>query len=151
MQDELRELLEAAMYKEIASQAFYIAGQNNTEDPGAKVLMKELAEEELRHLQMLKEVSERDWKEGQWHRKSIPNLMISEYLTGSDKLEGASLQETLAFAMKQEQRAVEFYSQMMSAFRHEDAKRLCDRLVHEELKHKQRLELFYDSLFYGED
>ena len=57
MQDELRELLEAAMYKEIASQAFYIAGQNGTEDPGAKALMRELSEAELHHLQMLKEVS----------------------------------------------------------------------------------------------
>ena len=37
---------------------------------------------------------------------------------------------------------VEFYSQMMSAFRHEEAKHLCERLVHKELKHKQRLELF---------
>jgi len=151
MQDEFRELVEAAMYKEIASQAFYIAGQNITEDPGAKALMTELAEAELHHLQTLKEVSERDWKEYQWHGETIANLMISEYLTGGDKLEGASLQDTLVFAMKQEQRAVEFYSQMMSAFRDEDAKRLCERLVHEELKHKQRLELFYDDLFYRED
>ena len=51
MQDELRELLEAAMYREIASQAFYMAGQNNTEDAGAKALMKELAEEECPALQ----------------------------------------------------------------------------------------------------
>lgn len=151
MQDELRELLENAMYKEVASQAFYIAGQNNTDDPGAKALMKDLAEAELRHLQMLKELGERDWKEGQWRREKIPNLMISEYLTGGGKLEGASLQDTLVFAMKREQQSVEFYSQMMSAFRHEEAKRLCERLVHEELKHKLRLEIFYDDLFYGED
>lgn len=151
MQDELRELLEAAMYKEIASQAFYIAGQNKTDDPGAKALMKELAEEELRHSQMLKELSETDWEKGDWHREQIPNLMISEYLTGGDKLEGASLQDTLLFAMKREQEAVEFYSQMMSALRQEHAKRLCEKLVHEELKHKLRLEMFYDDLFYGED
>ena len=104
MQDELRELLEAAMYREIASQAFYIAGQNNTEDAGVKALMKELAEEESRHLQMLKEVSGKDWKEGQWHSEKITNLRISEYLIGGDKLEGASLQDALVFAMKQEQR-----------------------------------------------
>jgi rubrerythrin len=61
------------------------------------------------------------------------------------------LQNTLVFAMKREQESVEFYSQLMGAFRHEDAKRLCERLVHEELKHKQRLELLYDDLFYGED
>ena len=151
MQDQLRELLEAAMYREIASQAFYIAGQSGTDDPGAKALMKELAEAELNHLQMLKELAQRDWKEGQWHGESIRNLMMSDYLIGSDKLEGSGLQDTLVLAMKREQQAVEFYSQMMTTFRDEDAKRLCERLVHEELKHKQRLELFYDDLFYGEE
>jgi len=151
MQDELSELLQTAMYKEIASQAFYIAGQDRTDDPGAKELMKELAEEELHHLQMLRGLDERDWRDSDWHGEKIPNLRISEYLTGGDKLEGASLQDTLVFAMKREQQAVEFYSRMMSVLRSEDAKRLCERLVHEELKHKLRLEMFYDDLFYSKD
>lgn len=58
MRDELTELLDAAIYKEIASQAFYIAGQKKTQDPGAKALMKELAEEELKHSQWLKNLKE---------------------------------------------------------------------------------------------
>lgn len=45
MTDALTELLETAMYKEVAAEAFYSAGQNNTADPAARVLMKELAEE----------------------------------------------------------------------------------------------------------
>lgn len=32
-----------------------------------------------------------------------------------------------------------------------DAKHLWQRLVSEELKHKLRLEMFYDDFFYGED
>ena len=36
MPDELTELLDTAIYKEIASQAFYIAGQDKTEDPGTE-------------------------------------------------------------------------------------------------------------------
>ena len=60
MWDELTELLETAMYKEIAAQALYIAGQNNTSAPGARALMKELAVEELRHSQMLNELKEKD-------------------------------------------------------------------------------------------
>lgn len=151
MQDELIDLLDTAVYKEIASQAFYIAGQQGIDDPGAKSLMKELAEEEFRHSQILKEVTERDWKESEWHREKIPDLKISEYLIVGDKLEGAGLQDTLIFAMKREQHSVEFYSRMMSALRSEDTKLLCERLVHEELKHKRRLEIFYDDLFYGED
>ena len=151
MQDELSELLQTAIYKEIASQALYIAAQNKTDDPGAKALMKELADEELRHSQMLEGLKEKDWKESHWHREKIPNLLISEYLTGGDKLEGASLQDTLVFAMKREQHALEFYSRMMSVIREEAAKHLCEGLATEELKHKQRLEAFYDDLVYGED
>ena len=150
MSNELTELLETAMYKEIASEAFYSAGQSKTDDPGAKSLMKDLAADELRHLEILKGLKDRDWEKGQWNKKEIPNLMISEHLTTSDKLEGTSLQGTLVTAMKREQQAVEFYSRMMSVLRDEEAKHLCESLVHEELKHKYRLELLYDNLFYGE-
>lgn len=151
MSDELTDLLDAAMYKEIASQAFYVAGQNKTQDPAAKALMKELAEEELKHLQWLKNLKERGLGKRGWHQEKVPNLMISEYLTGGDILEGAGLQDTLVFSMKREQQAVEFYSKMMGVIRDETAKHLCERLVHEELKHKLRLETFYDDLFYSED
>jgi len=42
-----------AIYKEIASHAFYIAGQGKTQDPAAKALMKELAAQELEHKQRI--------------------------------------------------------------------------------------------------
>ena len=150
MSDELTELLDEAMYKEIASQAFYIAGQNKAQDPSAKVLMKELAEEELKHLQWLKNLKERGLGKRDWHQEKVPNLMISEYLTGGETLEGAGLQDTLIFAIKREQQAVEFYSKMMGVMRDETAKHLCEKLVHEELKHRLRLEIFYEDLLYEE-
>ena len=151
MSDELTELLDTAIYKEIASQAFYIAGQSRTEDPGAKVLMKELAEEELKHSQWLKDIKEKGLNEHSWRRNEVSNLRISEYLTGGETLEGAGLQDTLIFAMKREQQSIEFYSRLMSLMRDETAKHMCERLVHEELRHKLRLEIFYDDFFYGED
>ena len=77
--------------------------------------------------------------------------MISEYLTGGDISEDASLQDTLIFSMKREQQAVEFYSKMMGIIRDKTAKHLCQSLVHEELKHKLNLEIFYDDFFYGEN
>jgi len=151
MPDELAELLDSAIYKEIASQAVYEAAQSKTQDPGAKALMKELAKEELGHTQQLKKLKEKGLPERSWHQEKVPNLMISEYLTGADTLEGAGLQDTLILAMKREQQAVEFYSHMMSLMRDEAAKNLCASLVHEELKHKLRLEMLYDDLFYGEN
>lgn len=151
MPDELTELLDTAIYKEIASQALYIAGQNRTQDPGARALMKELAQEELGHSQRLESLKDKGIKERGWHRKRVSNLMISDYLTSADTLEDAGLQDVLIIAMKHEQQAVEFYSKMMGIMRDEAAKHLCENLVHEELKHKLRLEIFYDDLFYGEN
>ncbi len=149
--NELSELLDTAIYKEIASQAFYIAGQSQAEDAGAKALMQRLADEELKHSEWLKSLKERGLEKRSWHQKEVPNLRISEYLTGGDTLEGAGLQDTLVFAVKREQYAVEFYAKMMSVIRDKPAKRLCQHLVQAELRHKLRLEMFYDDLFYGED
>lgn len=152
MPDELTELLDMAVYKEIASQALYEAGQRRTQDPGARALMKELAEEELKHSKWLKDFKEKGLEKRGWHRQKVANLMISEYLTGGESLEGAGLQDTLIFALKHEQQSIEFYMRMLGIMRDAAAKCLCVRLVHEELKHKLKLETFYDDLFYqGEE
>lgn len=151
MNQELNELLETAIYKEIASEALYIAGQKSTDDPGSRALMKELAEDELRHSQMLKGLKGSAWKLVLSPEDRITNLMISDYIIAPEKLEGASLQDTLAFAIKREQQAVQFYSRMMGFFRDKDTKNLCRRLIREELKHKLKLERLYDDLFLGEN
>lgn len=151
MSGELNELLDTAIYKEIVSQAFYLAGQKRTQDQGARTLMEELAAEELRHSQWLKSIEEKGLRKEDWHKSKVSDLMMSEYLTGSDSIEGIGLQDTLTFAIKREQQAVEFYSKMMGVLKDEDAKYLCERLVHEELKHKLKLETFYDDMFYSED
>lgn len=151
MSDELIELLDTAIYKEIASQSMYIAGQTKTEDAGARVLLKELAEDERKHSQWLTELKDRGLETMDGSIEKVPNLMLSEYFTGGESLEGAGLQETLIFALKREQQSVKFYSQMMGVLRDEDAKRLCERLAHEELKHKLRLEILYEDLFYKAD
>ncbi|MFC2022989.1 ferritin family protein [Chloroflexota bacterium] len=149
MADELSELLDTAIYREIASQAQYIAGQSQTEDPGARVLMRELAEEEQQHSQLLKKLKDTGTAGRDWHWEKVPDLMISDYLTGGDMLEGAGLQDTLIFAIKREHQSIEFYSRMMGVLKSRNAKRLCQRLAREELKHKLRLEILYDDLFYG--
>jgi len=73
---------------------------------------------------------------------------VSDYLTGGDTLEGAGLQDTLIFAMKREQSAIDFYTRLTGTITDKNAKKLCENLVHEELKHKLRLETLYDDLFY---
>ncbi len=77
MPDDLTELWDTAIYKEIESQALYLAGQKKTQDPGAKSLMKELAEEELHHSEELKKLKDKGVKKGGWHQKRVPDLKIT--------------------------------------------------------------------------
>lgn len=146
MTDELTELLDTAIYKEIASQAFYIAGQKQTRDTGAITLMKELAEEELKHSRLLKQLKDRGFSKEDWHPQRVPDLKMSSYLVGGDTLENAGIQDTLLFAIKREQESVDFYSRMMSVLRDRSARELCSRLVQEEIRHKFKLETLYDDM-----
>jgi len=149
MRDEVTELLDTAIYKEIASQAFYIAGQEKTDDSGARLLMEELAQEELKHARWLEALKEKGLDSQDCQRDKVPNLMISEYLSGGDSLDGAGVQDTLLFAMKREQQSVDFYSRMMDIMKDETARQLCARLMREELKHKLKLETLYDDMLAG--
>lgn len=151
MPDELTEVLDSAIYKEIASQAVYEAAQQKTRDPGARELLKELASQEVGHAEKLKRLKEKGTAEISWHRDKIADLKISNYLTGGETLEGAGLQDTLIFAMKREEESVDFYRKMTGMMREEEARQLCASLANEELGHKKRLEVLYDQLFYGDD
>ena len=126
MVDELTELLDTAIYKEISAQAFYLAGQSKTEDPGAKALLKELADQELKHAELLKGIKAKGFVEQDCYQEKVPNLRISEYLTSPDTVEGIGLQETLILSMKREQQSVEFYSKMMGVLR-DKAANMCVR------------------------
>ena len=151
MPDELSEVLDTAIYKEIASQAVYEAAQQKTDDTAAVELLRELARQEIRHAEILKELKQKGLTGQLVHRDKVTDLKISDYLTGGETLEGAGLQDTLIFAMKREEESVGFYRKMMGTMREEAAKQLCANLINEELKHKKCLETLYDQLFYGED
>jgi rubrerythrin len=148
---ELTELLDIAMDREIASQAFYIAGQKKTRDQGAIELMKELAAQELKHLEWIKNFKESGLSSKDWSPKNLSALNISEYLVDANIAEGAWLQDVITAAMKREQHSVEFYSQMMQVMNSETGKRLCERLSSEELNHKNKLEIFYHDYFLKEN
>jgi rubrerythrin len=150
MEEEIIELLDSAIYKEIASEALYLAVQHKTDDPGASKLMQELAAEEKNHSQWISALKDRGTARS-WHKGVVADLKISEHLTGADRLDGAGLQDTLVFAMKREQESIDFYSRLMGLMRTRSGKVLCRKLANEELRHKLKLEITYDDLFLGDD
>jgi rubrerythrin len=150
MENEFADLLDTAIYKEIASEALYSALKEKTSDPGARALMENLAEQEKMHARRLTDIKDKGYTKD-WHHKVAKDLKIGEYLTAPDNLEGVGLQDTLVFAIKREQKSIEFYSKMTGLFRTQSAKNLCNKLAKEELSHKIRLEIIYDDLFLGDD
>jgi rubrerythrin len=148
---EIEDIIEAAMFQEIASQAFYVAAQNQSPEPGVETMLKDLAAEEGKHLDWLRNIRDKGIKSSGSHPDKVTDLKLSEYLTGGDKLDGAGLQDTLIFAIKRERQSMDFYDNMMSILREKGAKQLCRRLVQAELGHKYKLETLYDDLFYRED
>ena len=148
--NEYIELLDIAIYKEVASEALYVALKGRTTDTGAAGLMQDLANEEKKHVQWLTDFKEKGTKTG-WHRRKVTDLKISEYLSSPDNLEGAGLQDTLIFAIKREQSSIDFYSRMTGTLQTRSGKALCRKLANEEIRHKIKLELLYDDVFLGED
>jgi rubrerythrin len=61
------------------------------------------------------------------------------------------ISELLEAAMYKEVAANAFFSQMMSFFRSQQARKLCLWLVQEETGHKLKLESFYDDFIYSEE
>jgi rubrerythrin len=145
--DELEELWDTAIYKEIAAQSLYLEAQKETDEPAARLMLAELAAEELKHAETLKKMKEAGWQAGDCNLASAGDLKLSDYMQGPDTLEGAGLQEVLIFAMKRELESVHYYTQMMGMLRQESAKMLCMCLAQEEVRHKMKLEMEYQRLF----
>ncbi len=53
--------------------------------------------------------------------------------------------------MKKEQKSYNFYVGMAKSADSADIKKLCKILAQEELKHKHKLELYYDDIVFKED
>jgi rubrerythrin len=151
MDEALLEILDTAIYQEVAAQAVYRAAQSQTDDPAAIKLLRELEAEEVRHADWLKDLREGSARgENKCYPDLVPNLKLSDYLTAPETLHRAGFQETLVFAIKREQDAIDFYSRLTRTLADESAKNLCECLVQEGLQHKLKLELYYEELFLKE-
>ncbi len=151
MNEEVSEILETAMLKEVASAAMYRQGTMVASEPAVTTLLEELADEEGRHLAVLKNLDPANIKETPALKTRIADLRLSDHLKAPSELPGAELTETLLFAIKRESESVAFYTGLMGLFTDEDAKNLCQALAWQELAHKAKLELLYDSIVYAED
>lgn len=145
----VKELIEKSVMHEDKSQKFYLDALKHVTDPAAKVWLKELAAEEVKHKEMLLNFDTSkvmSFKPGE-----TQDLHISEFLVDKDVSEIKDFQDVLIIAMKKEQKSYNFYVSMSQSTDSMEMKKMCRILAQEELKHKHKLEVAYDDMVFSEN
>ena len=147
----VKQVLEIAIEKEIKAYDFYFNTSKKIESPSVKAMLLELAEKELNHRRLLKNVIH----EGKYQRlgKDIPKESrgIAEFLAATELNENATAQEVMIFAIKEEEKAYNFYSNLKSHFAGTELEVLFNGLAEEEKGHKIMLEDDYEEQFLKEN
>lgn len=132
-----------AIEKEEKAMEFYQKCADRAKNPGIKKFFQEMAEEEQRHRDMLRELDPH--KLGDIILKKVEDLHISDYLVDIKFKEDISYQEALTLAMKREEKAHDFYTSWQNKCVHEKTAKVFELLAQEEMKHKRRIETIYDD------
>ncbi len=146
----LKEILDTATKKETDAYEFYSEAINIVKDPSAKVLLKEFADIELKHKNLLENFDLSKIDEEHRTVKQPHDLHLSQYLIDKEITEESTIQEIMIHAMKREQSAYEFYNDMAKVVTSVEIKNLFEGLAAEELDHKGRIETEYDDVIYKE-
>ena len=145
----LKNILERAIQSEEHSYNLYTHLAGRVERPETKKLLEGLAEQELRHKEMLESVDLRELTS--LEPAKIEDQKLAEFLEPTPIDSNASIQDIVLFAMKKEQSAYEFYQRMSEFSPSASVKGLFERLAEEELKHKNNLETLYEEMFMREN
>jgi len=144
----LEAALEKAIEQEGKSFEIYRRALQIVKDPSARKLLKELAEEELEHRHALEKalVGEAVALHGE-EEKAGPTMNLTLFVQEKPLDENATPQDTLAFAMHDEKRAVDFYQQMATQCGGAPMEEVFSKFHQEETKHLARLEEIYEKLY----
>ncbi|MFC2099987.1 ferritin family protein [Candidatus Bipolaricaulota bacterium] len=141
MRERAKQILDYAVTKEAADEEFYSHWAERSDVGDVKQLLKELAEEERRHIEKLSNTSpEALIAEG----RAPVEIGFAEDLREECAEREMTVLDVLSVAIEREEKAVTLYERMCEAATTERG--LFAALVEEERRHKYRLELKYASL-----
>lgn len=143
----MKAILEAAVKIEEQSYALYEMAQGKVNYPSSKKLLKELAQEEIKHKEKLLAIIEDKEKISELgsHTTNIQNLKIVDVMEDTTLSEDADYQRILIYAAKREKSTYEYYDSLALRFEGTGVGELFSKLAQEELMHKNRLEREYDE------
>ncbi|MCX8084705.1 MAG: ferritin family protein [Calditerrivibrio sp.] len=153
MEITIREALEDAKEKEVLAYEFYQKLLNFVKDLGAKAIIRELAEEEIKHRDLIERIIQSgdisivglDSK-CYYTDLGITNMVLPKVIT-----EDMSVQDVLRIAMKHEDNSRIFYEKLAEKFKGQEVEELFKKLAIEEACHRNNIQKMYDDIVLTEN
>ncbi len=144
---DIQEILDFAISKEKEAADFYTTAAKEETMSGAKEMLKEFAQEELKHKKLLEEFKVKGFASGiaDYKFKWIVDIKRSNYAVDLEYHKGMTYNELLMLAMKREEKALALYNELQAKSDTPEGKKLFKMLCQEEAKHKLKLETLYDD------
>jgi len=145
--ENLEEIFDFAIEKEKSAREFYQNAAKEESMSGIKEMLLEFADEERKHMQMLTEMKNKGAVKGisSYKFKWIPDMKRSNYLHDLEFRPGMPYNELLMMAIKNEEKALQLYNELLAQADAQPAHELFKVLCQEEAKHKLKFETMYDD------
>lgn len=153
MEITIKEALEDAKQKEVLAYEFYMKLHDYVKDLGAKSIIKELADEEIKHRELIQSIIDggKISELGQDVKYYYTDLGISKLVLPKVITPEMSVQDILRIAMKHEDNSRIFYEKLAEKFAGSEVEELFRRLAVEESIHRNNIQKMYDEIILTEN
>ncbi len=143
----IHDALEMAIKREIAAYTLYSNLSERVKSPGTKNMLVELAEQEKGHRVLLEGVIKGETQSTLGQNIPSDSSGISNFMIETKLKDDATPQEVMAYAIKSEVKAFDFYTALSTDLSDPSLKDLFAKLASEEKGHKIKLEDEYEEHF----
>ncbi len=148
MQKSFESLIGLAIEREEEAHAFYIEASKRTELSSSAKLLRELADQELKHKEKLLKALKQDvCQTFSCTTKEIEDRGLSKYLLEIPLTPSSTPQEVLLVAIKREEASFHFYKSLSELTVSDSHRKVFETLAKEETIHQERLQKIYDEHF----
>ena len=145
--ESLNDVLTFAIRREHDAYELYLMFRDMVKDPGAKLLLEDLANQELGHKNLLENALKGGTIERIGGKKETKDLHFDDYMVTEDIGPDSNPQDVMLFAIKKEQEAYSIYHMLLVNYEGTVLEELFSRLAKEEQRHKEILEQEYEEHF----
>ncbi len=145
-QQTIRELVEAAVQREISAQRAYGDLAGKVSDDAARDALQGLVKQEKGHQEILESYLSGQLEGGMLGKSNVADYKIAEHFDQKEISPDMELKDIFLLAAGREKASHEFYLQLSQVHPKGEVKSLLERIASEELGHKHKMESLYNEV-----